>query len=872
MESLQNINIIAALKFSPELSGWFVRLPWQEIYRFFLYLVLIVLALFVLNFLLGLIFLLIRILHHRHEKFAILEITPPQSTQISPVSTTELLSLILDLIDDSSWLDRLVLKQSFCSLEIVSQKEKGIRYLLRVSQSLADLVEKNLRAYVPGIKIKQTDDYLTEDNKDKETKVLEFKTAKHFSLPLNEQADLKKHDPLAYLASNMTQLKAGDIMAFQIVVRPLNGLDQLPIKNEIRKTRSAISQNQYIHQNKAQRTAIFIVSILESAIHILLIPLLFLAEFVTGLESKLPKSGNIEQSTTDKEISETIKAKIGKPLYETSIRALLVLEKQEIPARSKGIISSFATFLHSSGQSLVSKSILPINLVRKYREWQFVNRFSGHPVYLSASELAALYHFPHTTNSQTEDLVRTGSTDLPATLSIKNNQAFDVTFAKSTFGNTSVDIGLTDDDRSRHVYLIGQTGSGKTTIIYHMAKDDIGKGRGLAVIDPHGDLAEDLLNTVPEARAGDLIYFNPFDVKFPIGINLLELSPCADEDDLELEKELVCEGIVSIFRRVFFHDELTDAHRIEYILRNTIYTAFTIENCTIFTVYDLLNDANFRKSALKGLRDENLINFWKNEFGKAGDWQHVKMVGGVTAKIGRFLFSPIARRILEQSKSTINFDEIMDKQKIMICNLAEGRLGEDTSMLLGATIIAKFQQATVRRARQELSNRKPFYLFVDEFQNFATSSFTKLLSGGRKFGLRITIAEQSTAQQSDRNVVNVILANTGTVICFRTASPIDEDLMLAQLAPQVSPGDISNLPRYHFYMKVSATNPEAPLSGKTLPMLIQKDQDKMARLIEASRNNYAVVYQKPNKPKPAPPQEKPEKAAKTPTKSLDSSV
>jgi GTPase SAR1 family protein len=527
--------------------------------------------------------------------------------------------------------------------------------------------------------------------------------------------------------------------------------------------------------------------------------------------------------------------------------------------------------MHASGQALHIKRRSVITAFEKLKWRQYKKRLSGTPAILSSSEVSALYHFPFSGNNQTEDLIRVRSKELPAPLSVKNNPDLDVVFGKNTFGNTETDIGLTDDDRSRHVYLIGQTGSGKSTIIYHMAKDDIKKGRGLTVVDPHGDLAEGLLDTIPNKRIEDVIYFNPFDIKYPVGINLLELNDNLEDDELELEKELVCESVVSIFRRVFFKDESTDAHRIEYILRNAIYTAFTIPNRTIFTVYDLLNDTNFRKSAIKNLEDENLIKFWKNEFGKAGDYQHVKMVSGVTAKVGRFLFSPIAKRILEQSNSTINFDEILNNGKVLLCNLAEGKLGEDTSMLLGATVIAKVHQAAVRRARISSTDRKPFYLFVDEFQNFATSSFTKLLSGGRKFGLRITIAEQSTSQQDNRNVTNVVLANTGTVICFRTASPVDEELMLSQFAPQVVQGDIGNLPRYRFYMRLAAIEPEAPFSGITIPITTETNQAKKDYLIESSRKNYAIQYvKKPSKPTPPSAPEKPIEAKKKSAKPLES--
>lgn len=528
--------------------------------------------------------------------------------------------------------------------------------------------------------------------------------------------------------------------------------------------------------------------------------------------------------------------------------AVVSKDKEMARDRISGIVTAYSQ-LDSSYQDFIQRKPLIPNkkaLIEAFKLRHLSNNspINQNPI-LSTSELADIYHFPYTKTTKTQDLVKVHSRELPAPLSVKNNEQLDVVFGRNTFGNADNAVGLTDDDRSRHVYIIGQTGSGKSTIIYHMVKDDIQKGRGVVLLDPHGDLAEDLLLTVPEERFNEVIYLNPVDLRYPVGINLLELSSGLEDDELEQEKELVCESVISVFRRVFSKDENTDSHRIEYILRNTIYTAFTIPGATIFTVYELLNNPKYQKSVTKNLVDENLKNFWKNEFGKAGNFQVVKMVSGVTAKVGRFLFSPTAKRILEQSKSTINFDDILESGKVLICNLSEGKLGEDTSQLLGTTVIAKIQQAAMRRVRTKKSQRTPFYLFVDEFQNFATSSFTKLLSGGRKFGLRLTISEQSTSQQDDRNVVNVILANTGTVVCFRTASPIDEQLMLSQFSPYVEKGDIVNLPRYKFYMKLSAVEPEEPFSGQTLPITIEPDPDKLNRIVEASRKNFATVYQKP---------------------------
>ena len=292
------------------------------------------------------------------------------------------------------------------------------------------------------------------------------------------------------------------------------------------------------------------------------------------------------------------------------------------------------------------------------------------------------------------------------------------------------------------------------------------------------------------------------------------------------------------FRKIF-SDEDSGGHRIEYILRNAVQTALTQDNATLFTVFDLLNDPKYRRSVVKTLEDANLLNFWKNEFGKAGDMQKVKMAAGITAKIGRFLFSASARQILEQPKSTINFDEIINSGKILICNLSKGLLGEDTSELFGITVLAKLQLASLRRARLKQSERRTFYLYVDEFQNFATTSFVQMLSESRKYKVLMIMAEQSTSQQSDQQTVNIILANVGTVICFRTGNPLDEQRLLPMFSSYIEPGEISNLPAYNYYVRLAAVNAQEPLSGETL--LLKNDGDEAMRdeIIRHSRKKFA---------------------------------
>ena len=798
-----------------------------------------------------------------------LELRFPSDTAKTAFATEQLYVLLHTRSKHQRLSEKIFGPKKIYSFELVSTKSEGIRYIVSVPQKEADTLQRSLMSFLPGIKIQEVEDYIPADEQ-KTIRLVELKLSADFVLPLQDQKALSEYDPMSYLTGHMTKLALNELVAFQLVVTPVLPTLHRNVIRRMIEVRQTISRGLPLSAILKPRFT-YIPVVVQVILKVLLWVIESIIKLAISLPSLLfdPRSTSIPilQTQTaqarkddlnpyETELGETIKTKLDQHLFETSLRIFVVANTKEAANyRIDELVAAFRPFA-SSLQSIASRKSYLSSVRQQVKSFQSRHLpqaiFIQNPI-LSSSELSDLYHFPHTKTTRTEDLLKSKSQELPAPLTLKNNHNLDVVFGVNNYGNSASDVGLTDDDRSRHMYLIGQTGSGKSTVIYHMAKDDIAKGRGLAVIDPHGDLAEDLVATVPESRIDDLIYFNPFDIKHPIGVNLLEITPDLDEDELELEKELVCESVISIFRRVFNKDENTDAHRIEYILRNTIYTAFNVKDATIFTIYELLNDPDVRKKAIAKLTDENLLNFWKQEFGKAGSFQVVRMVSGVTAKVGRFLFSPTAKRILEQSKSSINFDAILDESKILICNLAEGKLGEDTSQLLGTMIIAKIQQAALRRARNDRTARTPFYLFVDEFQNFATSSFTKLLSGGRKFGLRITIAEQSTAQQSDRNTVNVILANTGTVVCFRTASPIDEELMLSQFSPLVQPGDIGNLPRYHFYMRLAAMEPTDAFSGETLPMNAPKDEAKIEKLVESSRKNYAIVYQKPEPKETAQP-------------------
>ncbi len=789
------------------------------------------------------------------EEEVYLELTPPSITEQSAYSTEQLFLLIHTLGSQRSFFERLLNLKPRFSMEIVSTKSEGIRYLLKTKKGEMGAINKSLLSYLPQVKIQKVYDYLPDKLDSNRFKIVEFELSNHFAYPLKSQQSLGLHDPISYITGMMTKLDKDELVTLQIVLSSTNN-------NKVNEISKLILRNfdvlNYLKTDKdfgALSPVVSIIKILLIFVFVVvLIPFWILSNIITNGKSPFPKLplGKprmlLKPSVHEQEIISSIKSKIEQSLFETSIR-LLVLNKNQTDTneRIRGIKSSFASFNSPEHQSIAAVKNQRFKFLHRYQLFTFKKRllsFFNKSIF-SVSEISGIYHFPYTSNTKTENIVKTYSKELPAPLSLKGERELDVVFAKNTYGGTSTLIGLSEEEREKHMYIIGATGSGKTTMITSMVSQDIKNGKGIAVIDPHGDLAETLLTCIPDSRIDDLIYVNPDDLKYPIGINLLEITPGLDEDDLLREKEFITESVISLFRKVFSESMAGHAHRIEYILRNTIQTALTLENPTLFTIYELLNNPPFQKQVTKNLEDENLKNFWKYEYGKAGDYQKVKMISPVAARIGRFLFSPSAKRMLEQKKSTINFDEILEKQKILICNLAKGKLGEDTSEVLGIMVIAKLQLASLRRARMSEKKRKPFYLYVDEFQNFATASFIQMLSEARKYKTYLVMAEQSTSQQKDKNLVNVILANVGTVVSFRSANPDDEKLMLPQFSPFIEKGDIANLPRYNFYIKISAVNPEESFSGTTMPVEIGFNKARIEKLIQSSRLQNAIVYKKP---------------------------
>ena len=402
-------------------------------------------------------------------------------------------------------------------------------------------------------------------------------------------------------------------------------------------------------------------------------------------------------------------------------------------------------------------------------------------------------------------------------------------FAETTFRNKNQKFGIKTDDRRRHMYLIGKTGMGKSTILENMIIGDIRAGKGVAVVDPHGDLAEKIVEYIPANRINDIVYFNPADMDYPIAFNVVEHV----EPHL---RHLVASGLLGVFQKLWADSW---GPRLEYILRNSILAILDYPGSTLLAVTRMLSDKKFRKKVIDKIQDPVVKAFWVNEFAGYNDKFASEAVSPIQNKVGQFLSSSLIRNIVGQVKSSVDMRKIMDEGKILIINLSKGRIGEDNSRLLGAMMITKIQLAAMSRVDIEESKRKDFYLYVDEFQNFATDSFANILSEARKYRLNLTLAHQYI-EQVEENVRNAIFGNVGTLIVFRVGAA-DAEWLVPEFTPTFTEEDIVNLPKYEIYLKLMIDGiASEPFSARGLPPLSYAEKTgNTQKVISTCRERYA---------------------------------
>ena len=529
-----------------------------------------------------------------------------------------------------------------------------------------------------------------------------------------------------------------------------------------------------------------------------------------------------------------IETKINQTGFLSSLRILSVAPSA-LEARNLlgSVAGSYGVFGLGEGNSLVLSE--PAFWQKAKLENAFLSR-SGDatPKYqvFGASELASLWHPPGLALSMIKNiswgvhLTGEAPENLPISSDDEEQKKRINFFARTEFKNALVTFGIKREDRRKHLYIVGKTGTGKSTMIANMAINDMRNGEGVAVVDPHGDLCDILLDYIPSFRINDVAYLDPSDSAYPFHLNPLEIKNPSYQ-------ELIASGIVSIFYKLYHYSW---GPRLEYILRNTILTLLHVPQSTLLQVPELLTNEKYREKVVGMLGDQVLKNYWLNEFNRMSPQMKSEATSPILNKVGQFLSSQTIRNIVGSPVSTIDLESMMNEGKIVLVNLSQGKLGEDSSALLGAMIITKMQLAAMNRVYQQESERRDFYLYVDEFQNFATNSFIKILSEARKYHLDLTLANQYIGQ-IEEEVQNAIFGNAGSIVSFGVGAP-DARILAKEFGLKYKEEELVGLGNYQTIMKLSIDNlTSTPFSGTTLPLPRSKNQNR-EKVIKSSRERY----------------------------------
>lgn len=704
----------------------------------------------------------------------------PRNTQVTPESAKTFFSALTQ-INPITGIEKLLgKKQKGLSMEIVLLNQQ-ISFQITCDQALLPFIETQLRSNYPLLIIEKTKDPLEElaASGNDGLRLVRLYLQKGNYYPINTFDKFQDVDPLSSILSVLSKGDPEEVTVIQICLESSDGSWQ-------------------------------------------------------GRGADFAKKGskNEDGSYSPRPDTSVINEKISYPGYRVAIRLISNTNKT-----LSELSNAYGVYMRSDGNSLQAKA--PLFFQIKKESDAAINRIVTDFQNLNINELATLWHLP-SEKIKTPGLLWGTSVlseppqNLPASLDMADEEKLKINFfAKTLYKNTESNFGIKDADRLRHIWTVGKTGTGKSTMIANMAIDDFKKGRGVAVIDPHGDLCDDLLDYIPKSRINDTIYFNPADRDYSIVINPLEVTN-------REEAELVVSGLMSIFTKVW---QNVWSARMEYILRNSFMTLSEIDGSTLEDVLKMLSSQSYRNRVLAKLKDHTLINFWKEEFEQMPPALQKEAIAPIQNKVGQFVTSPMIRKIIGSPKSTISLDDVMNNKMIFIANLSQGKLGEDNSALLGATLINKFQLSAMRRSDTPKDKRVPFYLYVDEFQNFATDSFIKILSEARKFGLALTLANQYMGQLPEQ-ITKAILGNAGSIISFGVGAN-DAAIINKEFAEVFSEADLVNLQNFQIALKLMIDgHTSRPFLATTLPLPKSANQNR-EKVVKVSNERWARKNSQP---------------------------
>jgi hypothetical protein len=800
----------------------------------------------------------------------------------------QIFSAMHSIHEEIPWYKRLLgIRGQSVSLEIIHHK-KHIRFLVTCPVQYKNLIEGQIYAHYPNVEIFEEEDYIrtevptevrspvtptqskeivpTQDKtpatnanaKGSFQKVLQKRplvvAELHFSdpdpYPIKRYAQFEDRltrvaaDPMAGITSAMTKLNhPSDEAWIQIVIVPL--ADEWRVKyNEILHI---IGKGLYAHIESLQKAYTNMAATRKVWPRVLFFPLYaliwirrktvgvhgFSGLIATGEGSSTDEFEEVVSKTHDRETPLQAAAdKVGRLMFESNIRIAYLPSDGNTAAaklKVKEIAGSFKQFNQPQTNELrLGKIESGEDLLPRFKHRMLLND----SMVFNVEELATIYHVPsHVVQTPNIDWVNSRKLEPPGALpTAESVPSEELTFiGKTNYRGLHEVFGIKREDRRRHVYIIGKTGMGKTTLLENMICSDIQSGKGVGVVDPHGDLAEKILDFVPSHRVNDVVIFDPADRDFPVSFNMLE-SPNPNFNTI------ICSGLVGIFKKIYAESW---GPRLEHILRNVILSLLSYPDTTMLGITRILQDESFRKRVVRKIEDPVVRGFWDGEFDKMSDKFKSEAISPVLNKVGQFLSSPIIRNIVGQPKSSVDLRFMMDKGKIVIVNLSKGRIGEDNSSLLGAMMITKFQLDAMSRSDIPEKDRKDFYLYVDEFQNFATDSFATILSEARKYRLNLTMANQYINQMPEE-VRDAVFGNVGTTITFQVGFD-DAEYMSQQFGEVVMPNDLVGLNKYTIYTRLLVDGmPSRPFSADTMASPdIPVDPARREKIIRLSRERYS---------------------------------
>lgn len=728
----------------------------------------------------------------------------------------ELISLMEQLyssfinIHAKGW-NKFMYGEPYISLEMaVHHIGEEIHFYMAVPKSYEQIFEKQLHGVFPTAEVQPVKDYnIFNPNgahagaylKLKSNPVLPFKT--YQTLPA---------DPLGEIATSLSKLqKEGEGAAIQILIRPSHQEGLRKLANKVAKEMQSghkFSKAVIRAKNSNKKT-----------------------------DPKSPEQSPQPVTPQEGEIIKSIQSKSSKPLYDTNIRVVVSADSQ---VRAEQILNdlsgSFVQFASPDLNSFTTAKLSSRALQKLLFSFSFRTFDDSQSSVLSTEEVTSLYHFPSgSTLAPRIKFLKSKPAEPPSNLSTEG-----IVLGKNVFRGVETPIHLSEEDRRRHLYIIGQTGTGKSTLMKSLLRQDIENGKGICLVDPHGEFAEFVLSVVPPERTGDVIYFDPGDISHPMGLNMLEIDPAHPE-----QKSMVIDELFGIFDRLY-DLKTTGGPMFEKYFKNSallLLDDYEHEIPTLADISRVLVDDKYRADKLSRETNPLVKQFWQLEAEKAGgEASLANMAPYISSKLTSFIFNEFLRPIINQKKSAFNIREVMDGNKILVINLSKGKIGDLNANLLGMVIVGKLLRAALSRIDMEESRRRDFYLYIDEFQNFTTDSIGVILSEARKYRLDLIVAHQFIKQLKE-NIRDAVFGNIGSIVSFRIG-PDDAEFMKNKFDPVFTPQDLMNIDNLNAYVSLL-------VNGQTTrPFNVKIETERVfgqgsAELAESLKQYSKVKYGRP---------------------------